>query len=173
MFKNTIIYTNLDDLPIDNFKKVLETGDIRNAVSFTNILGQPIKGTVKKRHYKKVNEAWTSCYDEYLRVFGLNKRHVAIMVQEEKIAKLKVKRWITGRSSVDGLIYAAEKKLEGMKPKETASKRTFAEDLAIVQKYNGYPMPAKETSSTMFFTYVKMMEKEANEIKKQNNAKSN
>lgn len=168
MFKKLVIYKNLDDLPIDNFRKVLETGDVRNAVGFVNILGQSTDGTIRKNKYKAINEGWTLCYNEYLRVFGLNKRHEAILIQEEVIAKLIIKRWLTGKKSIEALIYAAEQKLLGMQPKKSKSKRTFAEDLAIVQKYNGYPITAKETSSTMFFTYVKMMEKEAIEIKNKN-----
>jgi hypothetical protein len=51
-------------------------------------------------------------------------------------------------------------------------KKSFEEDLAIIQKHNGFVIDPKTTSVKMFFTYVKMLEKEANEQKVRNATKN-
>ena len=50
-------------------------------------------------------------------------------------------------------------------------KKSFEEDLAIIQKHNGFVIDPKKTSVKMFFTYVKMLEKEENDQKIRNAAK--
>ena len=93
------------------------------------------------------------------------------MEQEEKIAKLICDRWIKDLKHLNGVIKHEEQVLKEMVLPTKGVKKSFEEDLAIIQKHNGFVIDPKKTSVKMFFTYVKMLEKEANEQKIRNAAK--
>jgi hypothetical protein len=155
------VYNSIEELPIYNFQKVIETGSYLYMVK---------NGTFKNKYIKDVVGAWENCYNEYIQHFGLNSLYKSILAQEEKIAKLKLQRWLKDLKHLNAVIKAEETRLsEMLKPNK--GKKSFEEDIAIIQKYNGVPLDAKTTSVKMFFTYVKLMEKESNEIKARNGKK--
>ena len=162
MFFNKFeVYNSIEELPIYNFKKVIETSSYLYMVK---------SGTFKKKYIKDVVDAWENCYNEYIQHFGLNSMYKSILAQEEKIAKLKLDRWLKNLKHLNAIIKAEESRLSEMLKPEKA-KKSFEEDIAIIQKYNGVHLDPKQTSTKLFFTYVKLMEKEANEIKKENGKK--
>lgn len=160
-FKKFEVYNSIEELPIYNFKKVIETSSYLYMVK---------SGTFKKKYIKDVVDAWENCYNEYIQHFGLNSMYKSILTQEEKIAKLKLDRWLKNLKHLNAIIKAEESRLSEMLKPEKA-KKSFEEDIAIIQKYNGVALDPKQTSTKLFFTYVKLMEKEANEIKKENGKK--
>ena len=130
---------------------------------------------ISERHFrgatkKELAKAWEHCYNSYIVDFGINKVYKSIMSQEEKIAKLKCDLWIKGHAHLKAIIEVEEARLAEMikKNKPNKKNRKFEEDLAVIQKYNGFPIPPKTTSVRMFFTYVKLMEEEAEKIAKEN-----
>lgn len=142
----------------------MKEGDLKHMI---------ISGKHKKKHLPQLQKAWINCYNQYLQAFGLNKMYVHILEQEEKIAKLMCDRWIKDLKHLNAVIKHEEEVLkEMMLPKGKGETKTFEEDLAIIQKHNGFVVNPKTTSVKMFFTYVKMLEKEANEIKVRNAAKN-
>lgn len=156
------VYRSIEDLPIYNFKKVIETGSYLYMIK---------KGTFKRKYVKDIIDAWQDCYNEYIQTFGLNSLYKAVLMQEEKIARLKLDRWLKDLKHLNAIIKAEESRLsEMMKPSK--GKKSFEEDIAIIQKYNGVALDPKKTSTKMFFTYVKLMEKQANEIKTKNGKES-
>jgi hypothetical protein len=61
---------------------------------------------------------------------------------------------------LNGVIKHEEQVLKQMILPTKGVKKSFEEDLAIIQKHNGFVIDQKTTSVKMFFTYVKMLEKE-------------
>lgn len=170
-FKKFIIYKNIDELPIDVFKKVLKTYDVSHLGYWKNILGNKIERKVKKKYYPELQKAWISCYNQYLQTFGHNRNHLLILELEDKIAINKIKMWTTDNKSISAFIKRDERLLkELMLPNK--EKGSFEEDLIVIQKHQGVPIDGKLTSVRRFFTYVKMMQKEADQIKR-DNAKKN
>jgi len=161
-FKKLELYTTIEDLPIGNFQRIMKEGDLKYMIQ---------KGKFKKKHLPKLEKAWINCYNQYLQTFGLNKMYLLVLEQEEKIAKLICDRWIKDLKHLNGIIKHEEQVLKEMVLPTKGVKKSFEEDLAIIQKHNGFVIDPKKTSVKMFFTYVKMLEKEANDQKIRNAAK--
>ena len=161
-FKKLETYNSIEDLPIGNFQKVMKNGDLKQMI---------VKGTFKKKHIQKLENAWINCYNQYLQTFGLNKMYVLVLDQEEKIAKLICDRWIKDLKHLNGVIKHEEQVLKQMILPTKGEKKSFEEDLAIIQKHNGFVIDQKTTSVKMFFTYVKMLEQEATDQKRRNATK--
>ena len=161
-FKKLELYTTIEDLPIGNFQRIMKEGDLKYMI---------YKGKFKKKHIPKLEKAWINCYNQYLQTFGLNKMYLLVLEQEEKIAKLICDRWIKDLKHLNGVIKHEEQVLKQMILPTKGVKKSFEEDLAIIQKHNGFVIDQKTTSVKMFFTYVKMLEKEANEQKVRNATK--
>jgi len=161
-FKKLELYTTIEDLPIGNFQRIMKEGDLKYMI---------IKGKFKKKHLSKLENAWINCYNQYLQTFGLNKMYLLVLEQEEKIAKLICDRWIKDLKHLNGVIKHEEQVLKQMILPTKGVKKSFEEDLAIIQKHNGFVIDQKTTSVKMFFTYVKMLEKESTDQKIRNAAK--
>ena len=161
-FKKLELYTTIEDLPIGNFQRIMKEGNLKYMI---------IKGTFKKKHIQQLEKAWINCYNQYLQTFGLNKMYLLVLDQEEKIAKLICDRWIKDLKHLNGVIKHEEQVLKQMILPTKGVKKSFEEDLAIIQKHNGFVIDQKTTSVKMFFTYVKMLEKEANDQKVRNATK--
>ena len=161
-FNKLETYNSIEELPIGNFQKVMKNGDLKQMI---------VKGTFKKKHIQQLENAWINCYNQYLQTFGLNKMYVLVLDQEEKIAKLICDRWIKDLKHLNGVIKHEEQVLKQMILPTKGEKKSFEEDLAIIQKHNGFVIDQKTTSVKMFFTYVKMLEKEATDQKRRNATK--
>ena len=161
-FKKLELYTTIEDLPIGNFQRIMKEGDLKYMI---------YKGKFKKKHLPKLEKAWINCYNQYLQTFGLNKMYLLVLEQEEKIAKLICDRWIKDLKHLNGVIKHEEQVLKQMILPTKGEKKSFEEDLAIIQKHNGFVIDQKTTSVKMFFTYVKMLEKESTDQKIRNAAK--
>jgi hypothetical protein len=161
-FSKLETYNSIEELPIGNFQKVMKNGDLKQMIT---------KGNFKKKHIQQLENAWINCYNQYLQTFGLNKMYVLVMEQEEKIAKLICDRWIKDLKHLNGVIKHEEQVLKQMILPTKGVKKSFEEDLAIIQKHNGFVIDQKTTSVKMFFTYVKMLEKESTDQKIRNAAK--
>lgn len=151
---------------INNFENMLKTGDLSNMFHFENVFGNKInrkKRFGKRKFYKKLHAAWVECYNEYLRVFGLNKHQLRIMDLEDTIASLKIRMHTKEEYHLSAIIEVHELNLKQMKTPD-AKKRSFEEDLVIIQKHQGVPVHGDTTSTTRFFTYAKTMSEEAAEI---------
>jgi len=163
-FNNKLeIFTSIEDLPIENFRKIMQEGDLKHMIT---------KGKFKKKHINQLENGWINCYNQYLQTFGLNKMYILVLEQEEKIAKLMCERWIKDLKHLNAVIKHEEQVLKEMILPNKGEKKSFEEDLIIIQKHNGFIVDPKRTSVKMFFTYVKMLEKESNEQRLKHGAKN-
>jgi len=154
--KQIELYKSIDDLPIYNFHKVMVTDDFRHLV----------KNKISDKQYAfnidKIGKKWITFYDEYLDHFGLTKSHEKVIEQQTKIAILTIKRWEKNDKSMEAVIEIEKQKLNELTGKKKKDS-TFEEDVAIIEKYRGIGMDAKKTSVKMFYTYIKLMEKDGKE----------
>jgi len=174
MFRKTIIYQNNDELMINNFEGMLKTGDLSNMFHFENLLGNKVKRKKlfgKKKFYKRLQDAWFSCYNEYLRTFGLNKHYLRMLELEDKIALMKIKMHTTSSKHLSSKVNILEMELEGMQSPKS-KQRSFEDDLITIEKYQGVSVKGDTTSATRFFTYAKRMSEEAQEIRAEQRKKT-
>ena len=84
------------------------------------------------------------------------------MNQEDKITKLIISRWLQDDKSLESIIKIEQQRLNELTGKKK-KKSTFEEDVAIIEKYRGIGIDIKKTSVKMFYTYIKLMEKDGKE----------
>ena len=151
--KELELYKSIDDFPIYNFHKVMVTNDLRYLVK-TEISEQTYKLNIDK-----LGKKWISLYDEYLDHFGLSKSYLKILELQNKIAKLICQRWEKEDKTLVAIIQIEQSKLNDLNGKKEKSS-TFEEDIAVIEQYRKIGLDAKTTSVKMFYTYIKLMEKD-------------
>ena len=151
--KELELYKSIDDFPIYNFHKVMVTNDLRYLVK-TEISEQTYKLNIDK-----LGKKWVSLYDEYLDHFGLSKSYLKILELQTKIAKLICQRWEKEDKTLVAIIQIEHSKLNDLNGKKEKSS-TFEEDIAVIEQYRKIGLDAKTTSVKMFYTYIKLMEKD-------------
>lgn len=151
--KELELYKSIDDFPIYNFHKVMVTNDLRYLVK------NEITEQTYKKNINKLGKKWVSLYDEYLEHFGLSKQYQKILELQTKIAKLICQRWEKEEKSLETIIHIEQTKLKELNGKKEKSS-TFEEDIAVIEQYRKIGLDAKTTSVKMFYTYIKLMEKD-------------
>lgn len=152
------MWTSIDKFPIYNFHQTLKTGDLKYT----------LKSELSDKDYHKnfpaIEKNWDNLYDEYLEHFGLAKSHIRKMEIENKIAKLQIKRWLNNDKSLEAVIGIEHQRLNEVKDKKQKSS-TFEEDVAVIEKYMSIGMDTEKVSVKMFYTYIKMMQKDGEKNK--------
>ena len=156
--KGLNMWTSIDKLPIYNFHQTMKTGDL----NYTLKTKMKIKDFNK--NFPAIQKNWDNLYDEYMQHFGLAKSHIRKMEIENKIAKLQIKRWLTNDKSLEAVIGIENQKLNEVKDKKQKSS-TFEEDVAVIEKYMSIGMDTEKVSVKMFYTYIKMMQKDGEKNK--------
>ena len=156
--KELDMWTSIDKFPIYNFHQTLKTGDLKYT----------LKSELSDKDYHKkfpaIEKNWDNLYDEYLEHFGLAKSHIRKMEIENKIAKLQIKRWLTNDKTLEAVIGIEHQKLNEVSDKKQKSS-TFEEDVAVIEKYMSIGMDTEKVSVKMFYTYIKMMQKDGEKNK--------
>lgn len=150
------LWTEFDSIPINNFRRIVETGDLKHLVK---------DGELTRKQALKLNAIWETIYDDYIGAFGLGKNRERIMRQENKVALLKIKRWTSDEKSLNGIIAMEERKLEELKKKDLAQeKASFEFSVAVIQK-NVVTFNVQETTAKQFYTYVEIHQKAQDQLK--------
>ncbi len=157
--KQTKIYKSIEEMPIYNFHKIMTEKDT-DALKW--MLYKPDEFVIKPKEIERVGKQWIKLYDEYLEHFGISKQYEKVMNQEDKITKLIISRWLQDDKSLESIIKIEQQRLNELTGKKK-KKSTFEEDVAIIEKYRGIGIDIKKTSVKMFYTYIKLMEKDGKE----------
>lgn len=147
------LYQSIEELPIWNFDKMMKGETLKY------ICKDPNKYKEDEQTLIKAGEQWIKLYDEYLAHFGLSTSYEKILSQEDKITRLIIQRWLKEDKSLETIIKIEQGKLNELNGKKKNSS-TFEEDVAVIEKYRGIGIDVKKTSVKMFYTYVKLMEKD-------------
>ena len=157
--KQTKIYKSIEEMPIYNFHNIMTEKDT-DALNW--LLYKPDEFVIKPKEIERVGKQWIKLYDEYLEHFGISKQYEKVMNQEDKITKLIISRWLQDDKSLESIIKIEQQRLNELTGKKK-KKSTFEEDVAIIEKYRGIGIDIKKTSVKMFYTYIKLMEKDGKE----------
>lgn len=150
------LWNEFDSIPINNFRKIVESGDLKHLV---------IAGTADEKHGQMLNKTWENIYDEYIANFGLGKNRERIMKQEDKIALLKIQRWTNDDKSLNTIIKMEERKLADLQKKDKVTERaSFEFSVAVIQK-SVVSFNVKETTAKQFYTYVEIHQKAQDQMR--------
>jgi hypothetical protein len=155
--KKAIFYLSIDELPIYNWWKIHENGD----------MNQLVKGKGKVTN-AKLAEVWAMLYDEFIDTFGVNEDFREYLELKRDIEILKIDMILDGDMSLQTMIEIKEFEMAKSFDKETKS--NYNEVKVYVEKYMGFRLDEKTTSTKDYYTYLKTIEKEAKKsVKPQSN----
>lgn len=138
-------YTGIDYLPILNWEMVHKKND------FSYLLVSPQK--LNEDQQKKLAEVWVKIYDEYIEVFGFGEHFKDILKAKIEIAKLKLRKILEQKESLQNFINVQELKLTAMETKNVES--DIYKTKALIEKKLGIRIPLKDTSVREFYSYLK------------------
>ncbi len=127
------------------------------------------KETKKQRN--ESNKIWEALFDEYLKVFGLSKASEKIIRMERKIALLQydmIERQDYGMSAA---INMEKRKLKDFMDLQGKG-GTIEETVAHLEQHKKTTIDIFKCSVKMFYTYVNMMNADAEVTKKKNLVKT-
>lgn len=148
-------YKSIDDLPIYYWDKVHHTGNIfllNKSGSKSDLFG--IRKNLLKKH-------WRFLLDEYIEKFGFSPNYLAIMRKQKEILRLITDRAVNDNKSLNAFIKIAYTELASLK-KDSGS-MTFWELKGALDRA-GYNINVKETSVSEFYSHIKTLSKQANNI---------
>lgn len=137
------VYTSIEDMPIWNWMKVLETGKL-----------EWIFITCKGRVTKKLADHWLALQDEYMDEFGLDETFKQQLRLMEELKNLNCDLVITKDQSILNVIMMTEIDIEGLNNKKVIK---FYEMIDHVEKYKGFSIDPKTTSVMKWYYSLKNM----------------
>lgn len=143
-------YTGIDQLPIYNWWKLHETGDVTYLLKERTPAGAT--------HTAALSIIWKSVYNEYIKLFGFGEVFMDIINKQKQIALLKVEMIVTGDRSIQTFIDLSNLELEQLRGsiKENSN---FYEYKGQLEKFLGFKVDIMQTSVSEFYSYVKLAEK--------------
>jgi len=134
-------YTSIHNLPIYNWNKIHETGDL--GYLFLEY---------KKSDFKGLIHLWDSIYSEYIKEFGLSKEYKEILKLKVNIAKQKAD-YIHSRDRIKlNFIALDESRLQEIEKKEP--KQSIHKTLMHIEKAQGVRITDKNTTVYEFYNYI-------------------
>lgn len=143
-------YKSIDNLPILVWERIHKTEDITNLIID--------KQEITDEQKEKLNEVWKKIYNEYIEVFGFSEQFKNVYEQKTKIARLKVKKIISGDLSIENFIRIEQIKLNNMEKRIEIAPDIYDTKI-IIEKKLGIRIPLNEVTVREFFSYMKDLNK--------------
>lgn len=161
---NIEIYKTLSDIPFYNWQKMYSEKNLGYLIVnkenriFDNNPSLNIR----------LENAWNSIYDEYLKDFGLNDRMERVLELERQIGLLLCDLWIEDNKFLRNKIRILQKKLEREKAlteDDGESGSTYERQTVMIEKWLQSSIDTKKISARKYFTYIALIGEEAEKYK--------
>ena len=141
-------FLSIDDLPIYNWNKIHETGDL----SFLLLLRKPIN------RFQKIvlMKVWTSLKDQYLEYFGLGETMDRIVMKKESLVERYQDLNVNDNKDQLTFIDIEERELKEMEQKMANHKADFYTGKAMVEKQIGFAIDVHRESVREYFSRFKV-----------------
>ena len=127
-------YNSIENIPIWNYNKILETGDFEK--------------------YEVDPESWEKIEEEFFNQIGYSEKYFEILRLKVDLAKTKVIYYKSDNRALKTLIEVKKAKLQQAVSVEVGS--TFDLMTAQVSKFMGFRIDVKEVSVLEFYNYLKL-----------------
>lgn len=144
-------YNSIDDLPIYNWNKVHETGELKH------LLHDPSR-KLKAPELNQLPALWRKIYDEYIERFGIGDTTLSMLEKEKRIAELQIEKIQTGDENIQTFIEIEEISLNRKKIEAEQMSVDFYETKANIEKCLGFMINAKICTVIEFYNYIKSIE---------------
>ena len=147
-------FRTIEDLPIWNFEKVSETGDIRYILKLEDYFELPEEGFNPDdlvRVYVKVS-------DDLFDNFGIDDRTITKMIEEKDLLMLKL-RWLSGERTVKAIHDIKNKIVQERESQKGPTKQSFNERIVMLESYFKKDFDVYKMSVSKFYTYLSVYKK--------------
>lgn len=143
------IWDNIEDMPVWNWMRVHEKGDLRYIYKISSDRELPSQCPDM--------DCWRRLYDQYIREFGINERYLEYLQKKKDIAIKKCDRIISGDRSLETLIEVDEIELRDML--SAGENMKFIEVIAAIEKHLGFQLNQHTVTVVKYYTYLRQIEK--------------
>jgi len=145
-------YRNIDELPIYNYFKLLETGDTRYMMH------------EYKKYPVKFDKDWKNCLDEIGNKYESNHRYLKLLYKERELVLLNIKYIKTQDRKLLTHIRILEKEID--KLNEGNQEQNYLEQITIIEEYYKIKFNEKLDSIAKFLTYKNRYLKDGKTVQK-------
>lgn len=159
-------FESLDDLPIYNFWKVRETGDL--VYLFEEWKSDQAEAASKRRVWRSVlADTWRKMDAEFIENFAMTDEFFNRLLIEKKIINLQLEYMISKSSVVRARLKGEQQKLELNYHNEESKPVKLHEFIAGIEKYIGFQIDEKKISTNKVYSYVNQMKEQSRLNEKQ------
>jgi len=127
-------YNSIDNLPIYNYNKILETGNLT------------LYGVLNEEDWEKIER-------EFFDVIGYGEKYFEILRIKADIVKKKAQYYSSGNDALKPFIQIEEAKLKQISQSEG---NDFDYTVAQLSKFMGFKIDSKTTTVKEFYSYIKL-----------------
>lgn len=159
-------FESLDDLPIYNFWKIRETGDL--VYLFQEWKSDEAEAASKRRVWRSVLvDLWRKMDAEFIENFAMTDEFFNRLLIEKKIINLQLEYMISKSSVVRARLKGEQQKLELNYHNEESKPVKLHEFIAGIEKYIGFQIDEKKISTNKVYSYVNQMKEQSRLNEKQ------
>lgn len=159
-------FESLDDLPIYNFWKIRETGDL--VYLFQDWKSDEAEAASKRRVWRSVLvDLWRKMDAEFIENFAMTDEFFNRLLIEKKIINLQLEYMISKSSVVRARLKGEQQKLELNYHNEESKPVKLHEFIAGIEKYIGFQIDEKKISTNKVYSYVNQMKEQSRLNKEQ------
>lgn len=144
-------YTSIDDLPMVRWDNIWKGKGYENLLHRIESITGPQQLELRK--------VWKKLNDEFISVFGFGNHTHLIINKKIKLAKLKLKKIITGDRSISNFISRVENELLTLTSISDKSADVYELKMIIEQHNPGMYIPMSTITVREFHSYLKNIEK--------------
>ena len=132
-------YNSIENLPIYNYNKIIETGDF-------------------KKYGVQSAEDWDNIEREFFNQIGYSEKYFEILRIKTDLVITKAKYYKTNNKALKTLIEVKKAKLNQITAEQTGG--DFGLMVAQVSKFMGFRIDTKEISVKEFYNFIKLAQKQ-------------
>lgn len=147
-------YRTIEELPIWNYNKVSESGDVRYLLRLDDYFELPDKGF----ELKELAQTFVDIADELFERFGVDERAITSMIEEKDILMMKLK-WLAGEKTFRTSYKIKKKVRDDRQAMVEDKKQTFDERIVMLESYFKKDFNVYKMSVAKFYTYLNIFKK--------------
>lgn len=147
-------FRTIEDLPIWNFEKVSETGDIRYILKLEDYFELPEEGFDPDT----LVDVFIKVSDDLFDNFGVDDKAITKMIEEKDLLILKL-RWLSGERTMKAIFNIKNKIVEERESQKGPTKQSFNERIVMLESYFKKDFDVYKMSVSKFYTYLNLYKK--------------
>ena len=167
-FTKVRLYQSIEELPVWNWFKLNEEKDLKYLV-----IGVDYRiFEISRTDFKEAEKVFEYIYDEYMNAFGMTKEFMRLTELQRKIALTTCDLWIDNDKKKKNIIKVLQSKLKRINDRNTGDVN-HEKQIVLIEKWLGSTLNTKQISTKKYYTYLDIIQDEADAIKLRKTEKEN